>query len=107
MAFGHFIDAFAVAVAFLSLLDASFSQNLGPPAASGCNGIFLSYNYTGGFPIPPNDTANQPYRFQSTLTVVNNGLDELQLWQVSTGIMKSRLKLLNFDSLPNLDKLYS
>ncbi|KAL3717652.1 hypothetical protein ACJRO7_009139 [Eucalyptus globulus] len=89
MAFNHFI--IVSVVAFLALLDASVSQNLGPPAASGCNGIFLSYNYTGGFPIPPNDTANQPYRFQSTLNVVNNGLDELRSWQVFVGFQHGEI----------------
>ncbi|KAM7276377.1 hypothetical protein ACFE04_018243 [Oxalis oulophora] len=53
--------------------------------SNSCNGIFLSYNYTNGYQIPPNDTTNQPYRFESTLTVLNNGLDELNSWRVFVG----------------------
>ncbi|XP_062108700.1 COBRA-like protein 7 [Humulus lupulus] len=58
------------------------------PASDTCNGIFLSYAYTDGERIPPNlktDRSHQPYRFESTLTVLNNGLDELKSWKVFVG----------------------
>ncbi|CAK9187500.1 unnamed protein product [Ilex paraguariensis] len=65
------------------------AQNQAPsPASDACNGIFLTYAYTGGRLIPPNlksDPTQQPYRFESTLTVVNNGLDELKSWRVFVG----------------------
>ncbi|KAL2338983.1 hypothetical protein Fmac_013429 [Flemingia macrophylla] len=56
-------------------------------AAQSCNGIQLSYSYTGGERLPPNvsDSTKQPYRFESTLTVLNNGLDELKSWKVFVG----------------------
>ncbi|KAK4283408.1 hypothetical protein QN277_000360 [Acacia crassicarpa] len=56
-------------------------------SSDSCNGIFLSYVYNGGRQLPPNvsDSAKQPHRFESTLTVVNNGLDELQSWKVFVG----------------------
>lgn len=43
--------------------------------------------YTGGRQLPPNvsDISKQPYRFESTLTVLNNGLDELKAWKVFVG----------------------
>lgn len=52
-----------------------------------CNGIFLSYVYTGGRQLPPvlSDPTQQPYRFESTLTVLNNGLEELKSWSVFVG----------------------
>ncbi|KAL5097905.1 hypothetical protein RYX36_002232 [Vicia faba] len=52
-----------------------------------CNGIFLSYTYTGGKKLQPNltDSASQPSRFESTLTVLNNGLQELKSWKVFVG----------------------
>ncbi|XP_027338287.1 COBRA-like protein 7 [Abrus precatorius] len=58
-----------------------------PQTANSCNGIFLSYAYTGGAKLPPNvsELAQQPYRFESTLTVLNNGLQELKSWRVFVG----------------------
>ncbi|XP_030507231.2 COBRA-like protein 7 [Cannabis sativa] len=59
-----------------------------PPANETCNGIYLSYAYTDGERIPPNlknDRSRQPYRFESTLTVLNNGLEELKSWKVFVG----------------------
>lgn len=55
--------------------------------AQSCNGILVSYAYTGGLRLPPNvsDSAKQPYRFESTVTVLNNGLDELKSWKVFVG----------------------
>lgn len=58
------------------------------PASDSCNGIFLSYAYTSGNAIPPNlksDPLEQPYRFESTLTILNNGLEELKSWKVFVG----------------------
>lgn len=40
-----------------ALIGTSVSQS------TDCNGILVSYSYTGGKQIPPNDTTNQPYRF--------------------------------------------
>ncbi|KAI4344821.1 hypothetical protein L6164_012009 [Bauhinia variegata] len=61
--------------------------------ASSCNGIYLSYAYTRGTSLPPNvsDPAKQPYRFESTLTVLNNGLDELKSWKVFVGFQHDEL----------------
>lgn len=50
-----------------------------------CNGIFLSYTFILGRQIPPNDTTDQPYRFESVLTVLNNGREELKEWRVFVG----------------------
>lgn len=63
------------------------SISLAQSSADSCNGVFLSYTYTGGKRLPPNvsDAAEQPYRFESTITVLNNGLDELQSWKVFVG----------------------
>ncbi|PON88197.1 COBRA-like protein [Trema orientale] len=58
------------------------------PASDSCNGVFLSYAYTRGERLPPNlksDPTRQPYRFESTLTVLNNGLDELKSWRAFVG----------------------
>ncbi|KAK3027740.1 hypothetical protein RJ639_042480 [Escallonia herrerae] len=58
------------------------------PASDACNGIFLSYAHTSGSKIPPDlrsDPKAQPYRFESTLTVLNNGLEELKSWRVFVG----------------------
>lgn len=75
---------FAVVVLPIFAATPSMSQ---PQAADSCNGIFLSYTYTGGERLPPNvsDTAEQPYRFESTLRVLNNGLEELKSWRVFVG----------------------
>ncbi|KAI7991914.1 COBRA-like protein 7 [Camellia lanceoleosa] len=54
-----------------------------------CNGIFISYTYNSGYPLPPtllpSDPTHQPYRFQSFLTVLNNALYELKSWRVFVG----------------------
>ncbi|XP_061344839.1 COBRA-like protein 7 [Gastrolobium bilobum] len=75
---------FTIAVITIFSAKPSLSQ---PQAADSCNGILLSYVHTGGAKLPPNvsDTAQQPYRFESTLTVLNNGLEELQAWRVFVG----------------------
>jgi hypothetical protein len=55
--------------------------------AQSCNGILISYSSGIGVRLPPNvtDPKKQPYRFESTLTVLNNGLDELKSWKVFVG----------------------
>ncbi|KAG6582189.1 COBRA-like protein 9, partial [Cucurbita argyrosperma subsp. sororia] len=57
------------------------------PAADSCNGIFLSYSFNQGAKLPPNLTvlARQPYRFESTLSILNSGLQELKSWKVFVG----------------------
>ncbi|XP_028068254.1 COBRA-like protein 7 [Camellia sinensis] len=67
----------------------SQSQPTAPsPASDACNGVYLSYSYSGGAQLPPtlkSDPTHQPYRFQSTLTILNNGLDDLKSWKVFVG----------------------
>ncbi|KAL1223704.1 COBRA-like protein 8 [Cardamine amara subsp. amara] len=62
------------------------SQSTAPPRLSRdadlCNGVFVSYTYSTGSQIKPNDTKNQPYRFESVITVLNNGRNELKSWRV-------------------------
>lgn len=74
---------------FLFILSQVGAQPTAPsPAADVCNGVFLSYTYTSGQKIPPtlrSNPARQPYRFQSTLRVLNNGLQELKSWRVLVG----------------------
>ncbi|XP_006406797.2 COBRA-like protein 8 [Eutrema salsugineum] len=55
------------------------------PDANRCNGVFVSYTYSTGSDIKPNDTKNQPYRFESVITVLNNARDELKSWRVFVG----------------------
>ncbi|XP_076944352.1 COBRA-like protein 7 [Bidens hawaiensis] len=56
-----------------------------PPASDSCNGIFLSYTYTSGSKLPPDQPTNQPYRFESTLRILNNAAEELKSWRVFVG----------------------
>ncbi|KAJ9559265.1 hypothetical protein OSB04_013879 [Centaurea solstitialis] len=56
-----------------------------PPASDSCNGVFLSYTYTSGSILPPNRTTNQPYRFESTLRILNNADEELKSWRAFVG----------------------
>ncbi|XP_065860411.1 COBRA-like protein 7 [Euphorbia lathyris] len=78
-----------------SLLYTSFSQPQTPPPPplnATCNGVFLSYEYTGGYRIPPTDNPeDQPFRFESTVTVLNNGRDELKSWRVFVGFQYNEL----------------
>ncbi|KAK3444471.1 hypothetical protein EUGRSUZ_A00190 [Eucalyptus grandis] len=62
-----------------------------PSAADACNGVFLSYAYTGGKQLHPTNATHQAYSFQSTLTVVNQGADELKSWMVSVGFQHDEL----------------
>lgn len=59
-----------------------------PPAADICNGVFLSYTYQSGQKLPPDlkqNSPKQPYRFESQLFVINNGLEDLKSWRVFVG----------------------
>ncbi|XP_022874681.1 COBRA-like protein 7 [Olea europaea var. sylvestris] len=58
------------------------------PASDSCDGVFLSYTYKTGKIIPPtlkSDPTRQAYRFESTLFVLNNDLEELKSWRVFVG----------------------
>ncbi|EEF39327.1 COBRA-like protein 7 [Ricinus communis] len=70
-----------------------FSQpSPSPPPNATCNGVYLSYSYTRGYLIPPtDDSTNQPYRFESTVKVLNNGRDELKSWRVFVGFNDNEL----------------
>lgn len=61
--------------------------------AQTCNGILISYSAGGGIQLPPNvsDPKQQPYRFESTLSILNNGLDELKSWKVFVGFQHNEL----------------
>ena len=53
-----------------------------------CNGIFMSYAYTDGAQSPPNlksDPTEEPYRFESTLTMLINGFEKLKSWRAIVG----------------------
>ncbi|KAK2980786.1 hypothetical protein RJ640_009571 [Escallonia rubra] len=55
------------------------------PRMDGINNLILSYTF---FKTPPDlrsDPKAQPYRFESTLTVLNNDLEELKSWRVFVG----------------------
>ncbi|KAJ0735491.1 hypothetical protein HanPI659440_Chr11g0432691 [Helianthus annuus] len=56
-----------------------------PPASDSCNGIFISYTYTSGSKLPPDNPSNQPYRFESELRILNNAAEELKSWRVFVG----------------------
>ena len=71
-----------------SLLPFSLSQidaEAPSPASDSCNGIFLSYGYSSGTKLKPTDPSHQPYRFESVLTVLNNGDEKLKSWRVFVG----------------------
>ncbi|CAI9776207.1 unnamed protein product [Fraxinus pennsylvanica] len=80
------------------------------PASDSCNGIFLSYTYKTGKLLPPSlksDPTRQAYRFESTLFVLNNDLEELKSWRVFLGfqhdeylISASNVVLADGTSLP-------
>ena len=80
---------FPLLLSLLSPLSLTHAQPAAPsPVADACNGIFLSYSYTGGAQLPPTLKSNptrQPYRFESTIIILNNGLDPLKSWKVWVG----------------------
>ncbi|KAI4334917.1 hypothetical protein L6164_013618 [Bauhinia variegata] len=84
----HYAVTVAAIITFAGILPCDAQAG-----AASCNGIYLSYAYTGGTWLPPNvsDPAKQPYRFESTITVLNNGLDELKSWRVFVGFQHDEL----------------
>ncbi|KAJ8444001.1 hypothetical protein Cgig2_020847 [Carnegiea gigantea] len=78
-----------------SLTQAQTQTQTRTNASASCNGVFLQYTYTRGQQLPPNltgsDPAHQPYRFESTLLVRNNGLRELKSWKVYVGFQHGEL----------------
>lgn len=85
MAATLYTTLFNILILLLSIsVETSISQPLDL-----CNGILISYTYNTGYSIPPNLTSTdptlQPYRFESTLTLLNNGLEELKSWRVFVG----------------------
>ncbi|XP_058757876.1 COBRA-like protein 7 [Vicia villosa] len=77
----HYCFFSIVVLATILLATTSFTD------AQTCNGILVSYSAGTGVRLPPNvtDPKKQPYRFESTLTVLNSGLDELKSWKVFVG----------------------
>ncbi|KAL5978382.1 hypothetical protein ACLOJK_029499 [Asimina triloba] len=64
-----------------------------PPALERCNGVFLSYAFTGRakeFPHVKNATA-QSYSFESTLMIVNAGSRDLDAWKVFIGFQHEEI----------------
>lgn len=61
------------------------------PAPDLCNGVFLSYTYVTGAQLPPKNPAHQAYRFESILTVLNNGLEELKAWKAFVGFQHEEI----------------
>ena len=61
--------------------------------AQSCNGILISYSSTAGVQLPPNvtDPKKQPYLFESTLSELNNDLDELKSWKVAVEFQHNEL----------------
>lgn len=58
-----------------------------PPSVEKCNGIFLSYQFlsrTKEYPRLKNATA-QGWAFQSTATILNTGMVELEAWEIYIG----------------------
>ncbi|KAL9272170.1 COBRA-like protein [Drosera capensis] len=82
------------AAASAAAVNSSASSNSTTSASDTCNGIFISYAYKSGEILPPHLTsvpARQPYRFESTLTILNNGADELQSWRVFVGFQHDEI----------------
>ncbi|KAL3849726.1 hypothetical protein ACJIZ3_011608 [Penstemon smallii] len=75
-----------------SYLPTSFSQPTNN-TTNLCNGVLISYRYVTGEMIPPilTDPVQQAYRFESTLTVRNNGVEELKNWRVFVGFIHNEL----------------
>ncbi|OMO82028.1 Glycosyl-phosphatidyl inositol-anchored, plant [Corchorus olitorius] len=94
----HHTFIFTFLLLSVSFFHTSLSQSQTPtpapapaPASDSCNGVFLSYTYTRGNPIPPTDPTNQAYRFESTLVVLNNGRHELKSWRAFVGFRHKEL----------------
>ncbi|KAH7578291.1 hypothetical protein JRO89_XS01G0364500 [Xanthoceras sorbifolium] len=87
-----FIAIFFFIISISLSLHTCYSQpQEAPSPSSTCNSIFLSYNHTNGYPIPPTNPANQSYRFESTVTILNNGLDDLKSWRLFVGFQHNEL----------------
>ncbi|KAK6930221.1 COBRA, plant [Dillenia turbinata] len=84
---------FNVIFLICNLIPISYSQVAESPSSEVCNGIFVSYAYTSGSKIKPteSDSTKQPYRFESTLTVINNDDEELQSWKVFVGFQHNEI----------------
>ncbi|KAG8389533.1 hypothetical protein BUALT_Bualt02G0239200 [Buddleja alternifolia] len=82
-------------LSIFSLFPTSFSQPPNTTDTSVCNGVLITYRYLTGNEISPillpADPVNQPYRFESRLTVRNNGPDELKNWRVFVGFNRGEL----------------
>ncbi|CAI9119027.1 OLC1v1020676C1 [Oldenlandia corymbosa var. corymbosa] len=64
------------------------------PSSDACNGVYLTYTVTSNQKIVPllkSNPARQPYRFESMLSVMNNGLEELKSWRVFVGFQHDEL----------------
>ncbi|KAK9139257.1 hypothetical protein Scep_008938 [Stephania cephalantha] len=64
-----------------------------PPASDVCNGVYLSYTFNSGQRLPPRteNPSQQPYKFQSTATILNNGLEDLKSWKLFVGFQHDEL----------------
>ncbi|KAL7151126.1 hypothetical protein ABFS83_04G010500 [Erythranthe nasuta] len=85
----HIILIVVLCISIFSLFQSSVSQPAPITNSSLCNGILITYSYVTGKEIPPilspADPTNQAYRFESNLTVLNNGPVELKNWRVFVG----------------------
>lgn len=64
-----------------------------PPQQQSCNGVVLSYTFTGREKIYPHlkNASAQPWSFESQLTVVNQGESELKAWMASVHFQYNEL----------------
>ncbi|XP_062083476.1 COBRA-like protein 7 [Humulus lupulus] len=101
----HNTNIFIIFFTIILIASVSFHSTLSQPqqtpSSSLCNGVFLSYAYTGGRPIPPTvaNPIDQPYRFESSVTLLNNGLDELKSWKVFLGFQHDEVLVSASDSV--------
>ncbi|GLU08434.1 hypothetical protein SLE2022_253470 [Rubroshorea leprosula] len=87
------ISSFKILILFCVVIPFSVSQTdvAPPPAADSCNGVFVSYVYGTGSKLKPTNKTHQAYRFESTLTVLNNGDRVLKSWRVFVGFKHDEL----------------
>lgn len=64
-----------------------------PPQLQSCNGVVLSYTFTGREKIYPylKNASAQPWSFESQLTVVNQGEVDLKAWMASVHFQYNEL----------------
>ncbi|KAF6171172.1 hypothetical protein GIB67_035129 [Kingdonia uniflora] len=81
----HLIFIFIFIFIFINLISQTSS--------AACNGIYITYTYKSGLKLPPNTTlqSSQPYRFESTATILNNALQPLKSWQLFVGFHNKEL----------------